>query len=116
MDDERIWAFEESLWLGDAEHYRALIDDECVMVLPAEPYVYGASAALEAVANTLRWATVDLSERRIMRPEEGLIVIAYQAAPNVTVPPVTAPFAPLPCGDAGMRIGWWSSTRNCRRR
>ena len=39
MDDNRIWEFEESLWTGDAEHYRALIDDECVMVLPEQPFV-----------------------------------------------------------------------------
>lgn len=79
MDDERIWAFEESLWLGDAEHYRQLIDDQCVMALPADPYVYGATAAIEAVANTPRWAEVTFDERQVMRPEEGLIVIAYRA-------------------------------------
>lgn len=79
MDDERIWKFEESLWVGDTDNYRELIDPECVMVLPAEPYVYSATAAIEAVANTPRWSGVELSERRVMRPEEGLIVIAYQA-------------------------------------
>ena len=79
MDDERIWAFEESLWLGDADHYCALIDPECVMVLPADPYVYTATAAIDAVAHTPRWASVELTERKVQRPEEGLIVIAYQA-------------------------------------
>ncbi len=79
MDDERIWTFEESLWLGDADHYRALIDEHCVMVLPAEPYVFSAEAAIEAVAHTPRWSKVDLTDRRVMRPEEGLIVIAYRA-------------------------------------
>lgn len=79
MDDERIWSFEESLWLGDADHYRALIDEECVMALPAEPFVYTAEAAIEAVASTPRWSSVELTERRVQRPEEGLIVIAYHA-------------------------------------
>lgn len=79
MDDDRIWHFEESLWLGDADHYRALIDTECVMALPAEPYVYTAEAAIEAVANTPRWSTVSFSETKVQRPEEGLIVIAYHA-------------------------------------
>ena len=80
MDDGRIWDFEQSLWIGDAEHYRALIDDECVMVLPTEPFVFTAQAAIEAVASTPRWSSVELSERRVQRPEEGLIVIAYHAA------------------------------------
>lgn len=79
MDDERIWAFEEGLWLGDADHYRESIDRECVMVLPAEPYTYTADAAIEAVANTPRWAQVTFNDRRVQRPEEGLIVIAYCA-------------------------------------
>lgn len=79
MDDERIWKFEESLWLGDAAHYRELIDDECVMALPAKPYVFTATAAIEAVANTPRWSEVEFTERKVQRPEEGLIVIAYRA-------------------------------------
>lgn len=79
MDDERIWGFEESLWLGDAENYRKLIDPECVMVLPSEPHVLTAEAAVAAVAATPRWAEVAFTERKVQRPEEGLIVIAYRA-------------------------------------
>ena len=79
MDDDRIWRFEEKLWLGDAETYRKLIDDECVMALPAEPYVYTADSAIAAVANTPRWSSVEFTERKVQRPEEGLIVIAYKA-------------------------------------
>lgn len=79
MDDDRIWRFEEQLWLGDADAYRTLIDDECVMVLPSEPHVLTATAAIEAVAHTPRWSEVAFTERKVQRPEEGLIVIAYQA-------------------------------------
>lgn len=79
MDDERVWAFEESLWVGDAEHYRALIDDECLMVLPAAPFIATGQQAVDAVAGTPRWSKVDLSERQVARPQEGLIVIAYKA-------------------------------------
>lgn len=79
MDDDRIWRFEEKLWLGDAESYRALIDSECVMALPAAPFVYTAEAAIEAVASTPRWSAVSFTERKVQRPEEGLIVIAYRA-------------------------------------
>lgn len=80
MDDDRIWAFEESLWTGDAEHYRALIDDECLMVLPHPPFVMGGAEAVAAVADTPRWTQVELSARQVSRPQEGLIVIAYKAA------------------------------------
>ena len=79
MEDERVWKFEHSLWVGDAEHYRALIDDECLMVLPSAPFIMGGQQAVEVVARTPRWSTAELSDRRVSRPQEGLIVIAYKA-------------------------------------
>jgi hypothetical protein len=79
MDDDRIWAFEEHLWTGDAARYRECIDDECVMVVPAEPHVLTGGEAAEAMADTPRWSDVQFDARRVSRPQEGLIVIAYEA-------------------------------------
>ena len=79
MDDDRVWSFEASLWTGDAEHYRALIDGECLMVLPAPPFVLSGAQAVRAVSDTPRWTKIDLSERQVSRPQEGVIVIAYKA-------------------------------------
>ena len=79
MDDDRVWSFEKSLWTGGADHYRELVDDECLMVLPQPPFVLSGSQAIEAVADTPRWSDVELSGGRISRPQEGLIVIAYRA-------------------------------------
>jgi hypothetical protein len=80
MEDDRAWSFEEGLWTGDADHYRTLIDDECLMVLPTPPYVFTGSQAVEAVSETPRWTAVELSARQIARPQEGLIVVAYEVA------------------------------------
>lgn len=77
MDDDRVWTFEESLWTGDTDHYRALIDDECLMALPQPPFILSGAEAIEAVSATPRWASVEMTRRRIARPEEGLIVVAY---------------------------------------
>lgn len=91
MDDDRIWSFEESLWTADADHYRESIDAECLMVLPAPPYVMSGAQAVEAVSATPRWSKVDLSERQVARPQEGLIVIAYHArAEREGTPPYEA--------------------------
>jgi hypothetical protein len=79
MDDARIWGSEESLWTGDAEHYRATIDDECLMVLPEPPFVLRGAEAVAHVADTPRWERVALTDRKVSRPQEGLIVIAYTA-------------------------------------
>lgn len=79
MEDNRIWAFEESLWTGDAAHYHELIDDECIMVLPDQPFVLTGQQAIEAVSATPRWSDVTFSEQQVVRPQEGLIAIAYKA-------------------------------------
>ncbi len=79
MEDDRVWAFERSLWVGDADHYRELVDSECLMVVPKEPFVLQGEEAISAVASTPRWSDVEIRKGRIVRPQEGLIVIAYRA-------------------------------------
>lgn len=79
MDDDRIWDFERSLWLGDDAQYDALVDDECVMVLPQPPFIFSGAEALEKVSNTPRWEEVAFSDQSVVRPQEGLIVIGYTA-------------------------------------
>ena len=76
MDDARIWGSEERLWTGNAETYRATVDEECLMVLPSLHFVMSGA---QAVAKTPRWTKVELSKRQVSRPQEGLIVIAYKA-------------------------------------
>lgn len=79
MDDQRVWAFEESLWTGNAENYRDKVDECCLMALPAEPFIFGGPEAIAAVADTPRWSSIEFQNSRISRPQEGLIVIAYTA-------------------------------------
>lgn len=77
MDDGRVWAFEESLWTADAEHYRRSIDDQCLMVVPAAPFVLGGEEAIAAVSETPRWSSIRFDNQRVARPQEGIIVVAY---------------------------------------
>jgi hypothetical protein len=77
MDDQRVWAFERDLWIGDPALYEKAIDDECLMVLPAPPFVVTGEQAIEAVKSTPRWTEVDFSNQNVSRPQEGLVVAAY---------------------------------------
>lgn len=77
MDDARVWAFEDSLWRADETHYRESIAPDYLLVVPAPPYVLTGEQAVEALAGTPRWTSVDFSNRHVSRPHEGLIVIAY---------------------------------------
>lgn len=78
MDDDRIWAFEERLWHGGRETYEAQVSEHVLMALPAEPWLFDGRQAIDAVSNTPRWDKVEFSDKRVSRPEEGLIVIAYR--------------------------------------
>lgn len=77
MEDTRVWQTEKSLWTEGEENYRALIDDDCLMVVPAEPFIVAGDEAVQAVSDTPRWAEVEIQDGRISRPQEGLIVVAY---------------------------------------
>ncbi|WP_120717088.1 DUF4440 domain-containing protein [Tsuneonella amylolytica] len=78
MNDDRIWEFERELWLGGGDVYREKVADDCVMALPAQPFLFDGGAATAAVEDTPRWEEVDFAETRVSRPEEGLIVIGYR--------------------------------------
>jgi hypothetical protein len=52
MDDTRIWGSEEMLWTGNPETYAAAIDEECLMVVPATPFIVAGRQATDAVSQT----------------------------------------------------------------
>lgn len=77
MDDTRLWTFEESLWTEGPDNYREKVDAEVVMALPRPPFLFCGQDAISAVADTPVWDSVELTERQVSRPQEGLIVIGY---------------------------------------
>lgn len=79
MDDDRVRDFETRLWTGGDDVYRRCVSGQCLMVLPEPPFVISGREAIEAVSATPRWSEVDLHNLQVSRPQEGLIVIAYQA-------------------------------------
>lgn len=78
MDDERLWGFEQSLWIEGPDNYREKVDPEVVMVLPRPPFILTGDQAIDAVVNTPVWERAALTERQVSRPQEGLIVIGYR--------------------------------------
>jgi trehalose-6-phosphate synthase len=78
VDDERIWKFEEELWVGGDDVYHQRVSDDCLMALPAQPYLFAGEQATKAVQDTPKWDTVEFAEKQLSRPQEGLIIIAYR--------------------------------------
>lgn len=68
MEDARIWEMEEKLWHGGEEVYQQLVDDQVVMALPAEPFIFSRQQAIDAVKHTPRWEEVRFSDRQVSRP------------------------------------------------
>jgi hypothetical protein len=79
MDDDRVWAFEKDLWLGNGDVYRKGIDPEARMALPEPPFIFSGEHAIAAVEATPRWSNVAFEDGTIARPQYGLIVVAYTA-------------------------------------
>lgn len=77
MEDRTVWALERSLWTGDADRYLETVDDQCLMVVPAQPYILTAAQVIEAIRNASRWTEVAMSRQTVSRPQDGLIVVAY---------------------------------------
>lgn len=78
MDDNRIWDFEQELWTGSADAYDRKLSDEVVMALPHDPWVLDGPQARDAVKATPRWEKAEFLDKRVERPQEGLICIAYR--------------------------------------
>lgn len=54
MDDDRIIEFERSLWIGEGDVYRRCVSPDCLMVVPAQPFILRGDEAVSAVESTPR--------------------------------------------------------------
>ena len=77
MEDDRVWDFERTLWMGGRAEYQAGVDPDCQMVTPQAPHLMTGQQAIDACSDTPRWSAVDFADGRISRPMEGMIVVAY---------------------------------------
>ncbi|MCA1491710.1 DUF4440 domain-containing protein [Sinorhizobium alkalisoli] len=78
MDDDEAWELERRLWLEGAGAYQSLVADECLMAFQPVGILAG-SEIVRALDGASRWQDVTMTERRIARPTEAIIVLAYRA-------------------------------------
>ncbi|MBO9574475.1 MAG: DUF4440 domain-containing protein [Sphingobium sp.] len=79
MEDERVWHHEKLLWTGSHEEFNHAIEAHSLVVGPMPPFVMEGQEIIQTVAKGPRFADVTMAHRRIARPQEGLIVVAYKA-------------------------------------
>ena len=79
MTDEDAWRMEERIWTSGEDHYREALDPACVMAFPPPAGIIAGPAIARSLAGAPRWTSVTMTETRIGRPSDDLLVLAYKA-------------------------------------
>lgn len=79
MNDETAWGMEERFWLGSVEDNEGVLSPECVMAFAEPVGILSGGAIVESLRSAPRWASVDMTERVIGRPDQATLVLAYRA-------------------------------------
>jgi hypothetical protein len=93
--------------------YDRKVSDDVVMALPHDPWCLDGPQAREAVKATPRWERAEFLDKRVERPQEGLIVIAYRVKASLGERQYHA-CAPARCAGWNTRSGTWCSTSRPR--
>jgi hypothetical protein len=79
MTDDEAWASEQDFWTGSEEHYRRMLDDDCVMVFPAPAGIVAGQDIMNSLKDAPRWSSVRMTKRQARRSSSDVLVLAYQA-------------------------------------
>jgi hypothetical protein len=79
MTDDRAWTEEELFWISGEEHYRKMLDDECIMVFPAPAGIIAGPDIALSLKNAPRWSSVEMTDKQVRRPSPDVMVLAYRA-------------------------------------
>jgi hypothetical protein len=61
MTDDRAWTEDKLFRTGGEEHYRRMLDDECIMVFPAPAGIIAGPDIARSLKNAPRWAVVEMT-------------------------------------------------------
>lgn len=78
-EDADIWPLEQSLWLGGAETYETALAPECVMIFPEPTGVLDRASVIAALMGAPRWRSVEMTGRRVSRPNPTTVILVYRA-------------------------------------
>ena len=80
LQDE-LFAIEEGFWTGGEEHFRAHVDDQCLLVFPTMPDFHGVHSREEVAATAKqpnRWSDLKMTNRQLVQPGEDVAIISYR--------------------------------------
>jgi hypothetical protein len=78
LPDAAVWDLETRFWQGDERFYDAWLGPAAVMVFPDPTGILDRAAILASIRGAPRWTEVRLAERRLVRPNVAVVVVAYR--------------------------------------
>lgn len=78
--EESLWDMEQKFWLEGAGFLARHLTDDCLLLLPPPAGVLSREAAIALWTETPPWAGVRFGGRRVMRPNDRVVLLAYNAS------------------------------------
>lgn len=79
ISNDDIWTLEERFWLDGEPAYREHMIDGAVMLFPEPAGMMQGEAILASLAEAPRWSRVKITDRRLVRANDSMILVAYRA-------------------------------------
>jgi hypothetical protein len=78
LSDAAVWDLEARFWSGDDAFYDAWLAAGALMVFPDPTGILDRAAIVASIRGGPRWTQVHMTERRVARPNAGVVLVAYR--------------------------------------
>ncbi|MFZ5781819.1 MAG: hypothetical protein ACOY4R_16630 [Pseudomonadota bacterium] len=79
MTDGEAWADEERFWTAAETYWREALHPQCIMAFPLPAGIMAGAEILESLKGAPRWLSVEMTDRRLGRFSDDLVVLGYRA-------------------------------------
>jgi hypothetical protein len=83
LSDAAVWELETRFWQGDEALYDAWLAPRALMFFPDPTGILDRSAILASIRGAPRWTEVRCTDRRLARPSDGVVVVAYRVEARI---------------------------------
>ena len=80
--EDDLYRIEEGFWLAGEDHFRAHLDEQCLLVFPQAGEMHGIYSREEVAATATpsnRWRDLQITHRQLHEVTDDVVVISYRA-------------------------------------
>lgn len=78
--EDQLYDIERQFWTGEAEIYRAHVDEKCLTVFAEMAALLDREQIAQSAGEAGRWQDVAITRKGIIRPARTVAIISYEAA------------------------------------